>query len=46
MSHLFILGRLNKWWDCWDVTNLADRQSAPADHTVILTCGVYTILVD
>jgi len=26
--------------------NLVGCQSAPADHMAILTCGVYTILVD
>jgi len=46
MSRLSILGRLYKWWGSWDVTNLAGRQAAPADHTMILTCGVYTISVD
>jgi len=43
MSHLFILGRLYKWWGRWDVTNLIGRQAASADHTVIFTCGVYTL---
>jgi len=46
MPRLFILGRLYKWWGCWDVTNLIDRQAAHVDRTVILTCGVYTISVD
>jgi len=30
----------------WDVTNLIGRQAAPADHKMILKCGVYTISVD
>jgi len=46
MSHLFVLGRLYKWWGRWDVTNLVGHQAAHAHHTMILTCGVYTILVD
>jgi len=33
------LGRLYKWWSCWDVTNLIIHQPAPADHTVILCVG-------
>jgi len=40
MSHLFILCRLYKWWGRWDISNLVSRQVAPADCTVILTCGV------
>jgi len=46
MSHSFILGKLYKWWGRLDVTNLAGRQAAPVDHTVILTYGVYTISVN
>jgi len=46
MSRSFILGRLYKWWGCWDVTSLIDRQAPPVGHTVIVTCGVYTISVD